>query len=1028
MSAPSFSSFPASYSSFPGTKTETSASCTKSTTHDKHKGERKKSRRKAYVRGHPTSTSDYRKDNTSPEGDVTSKESSRIYYFDRNGDPYNVQYGGLHAGDVPKYRLIDRKSILGLSRAWAVTHRTGKGIELGPVGQRKMRSLTDPNARALLLVPPTRRVRQAESAYKGGEVEGYLRLPSSPSQDINSESYRSITALKDDAQSGSETTDASDEDSGDESPSQGITLTAHQEKLKLLEQAIAEEPESTVCWLNILAHTLSTIPITSKNAFKARHEVTVSVLERSFATHPPNKTSAILRIRYLKAGEAIWPENKVKAEWEDAFKLGGADIWMEWLEWRIRQAENGVDGVIEDAVRLFRALGSDDDGELAKLCLNSNWKGFVERATGMFQAQAELSFGAPQALDGLDWDTQMQYLDSFWESEAPRFGEAGSRGWAAWFSGSRTDAHFPQSQRAEPMIDLDPYRQWALRETQQGETYFVPARSDSTDDPYSIVLFSDLRPFLIPLRSIVAKDAFRRTFMSFVGLHIPGFSQTLSTSALNWDDRWNLGHLTRRSYLDALFHSDASQIRLPTESVAGVIVGREKEYGDSRGPIKSWSSGVIRTLDRIEISKKGDIKAAMFGGEEIQGLDHDFIRRLFAALRFGPTDVDWDCLTLAFEAAINVMKALKLSRSFLAQNETLPRWIAHAQLELIRGRLDNARKIYQTVSQDPGFLSLPKSSDLYWCWANIEWINGNSAAALQIVLRSVGVAGYGNIATLRCKRGLDDVIRSEKDWKDREGWIKLRALLEILTGREVTSALQVFDDYREQQREPRQESLLVASLLFLYQYGVILKNAMAPRLLRERVGKAMEEYPSNTIILGLFLEGERGQCVWGRVRGILGEGGPKTKDIIRRLQEVWIAGWERGRWSAEVERTRSGLGAAVESYRTMGSYILWRICIEFEIRTGQLRTAKKLYYRAIRECPLVKELYLLAFEQLRSVFSGKELSGIGDTMAERGIRLRTGLDESIEGWEGQIEAAGDWDGGMDEIEDNARELRRLMPY
>jgi len=50
-------------------------------------------------------------------------------------------------------------------------------------------------------------------------------------------------------------------------------------------------------------------------------------------------------------------------------------------------------------------------------------------------------------------------------------------------------------------------------------------------------------------------------------------------------------------------------------------------------------------------------------------------------------------------------------------------------------------------------------------------------------------------------------------------------------------------------------------------------------------------------------------------------------------------------------------------------------------------------------------------------------------MAERGIRLRKGLDEVVgdmvdEGIEEERGGSGD----EDEIEHNARELRRLMPY
>ena len=105
-----------------------------------------------------------------------------------------------------------------------------------------------------------------------------------------------------------------------------------------------------------------------------------------------------------------------------------------------------------------------------------------------------------------------------------------------------------------------------------------------------------------------------------------------------------------------------------------------------------------------------------------------------------------------------------------------------------------------------------------------------------------------------------------------------------------------------------------------------------------------------------------------------------------------------------------------------------------------------MLYAAIGECPLAKgtayiifmqttlfnsltELYLLAFGPLRSVFNARELNAFADTMAERELRTRKGLDEFLEGWEEDM-AAQEEDGedGADELEYNANELRRLMPY
>lgn len=71
----------------------------------------------------------------------------------------------------------------------------------------------------------------------------------------------------------------------------------------------------------------------------------------------------------------------------------------------------------------------------------------------------------------------------------------------------------------------------------------------------------------------------------------------------------------------------------------------------------------------------------------------------------------------------------------------------------------------------------------------------------------------------------------------------------------------------------------------------------------------------------------------------------------------------------------------------------------------------------------------MAFGPLRSVFQVHELNGLADTMAERGIRLRQNLDDILEGMDMADEGGREGsENSENEIEHNARELRRLMPY
>lgn len=168
-------------------------------------------------------------------------------------------------------------------------------------------------------------------------------------------------------------------------------MTSHQQTLKALDRELSSDPSSVPTWLSLLSQTLSTIPLSSRNATKARSEITLSILSRALSQNAQSKE---LWLRYLRAGEDTWHESKLRAEWEDALKVsGGVEIWMEWLELRIRKASGGIAGIVEDAERVLGALNGDEMGRLRvfwRVAVVLQNAGYTERATAMFQAQAEL--------------------------------------------------------------------------------------------------------------------------------------------------------------------------------------------------------------------------------------------------------------------------------------------------------------------------------------------------------------------------------------------------------------------------------------------------------------------------------------------------------------------------------------------------------------------------------------------------------------------------------------------------------------
>lgn len=137
MSAPSFSSFP-SFNSFPdldpGPSKPSSKKPEESKRSDKDRKKGEKDKKKNDKKGerhkkHDLSSvdeeprhkkgrrrrdeDDHRKHDKFLESRIEPRDiestTRTLYYSDRRGDQLNLTYGGLHAGDVPRYNLVCRK-------------------------------------------------------------------------------------------------------------------------------------------------------------------------------------------------------------------------------------------------------------------------------------------------------------------------------------------------------------------------------------------------------------------------------------------------------------------------------------------------------------------------------------------------------------------------------------------------------------------------------------------------------------------------------------------------------------------------------------------------------------------------------------------------------------------------------------------------------------------------------------------------------------------------------------------------------
>lgn len=120
----------------------------------------------------------------------------------------------------------------------------------------------------------------------------------------------------------------------------------------------------------------------------------------------------------------------------------------------------------------------------------------------------------------------LQSLEEFWESEVPRVGDDGAQGWDRWQGANAMEADIPEngSIEFEASTECDPFVRWFQDET-AADQFIRPAKAsaintaeEDDDDPYRIVLFDDIRPFLFVIRSPEVKLQLVYAVLNYLGL------------------------------------------------------------------------------------------------------------------------------------------------------------------------------------------------------------------------------------------------------------------------------------------------------------------------------------------------------------------------------------------------------------------------------------------------------------------------------------------------------------------------------
>lgn len=222
--------------------------------------------------------------------------------------------------------------------------------------------------------------------------------------------------------------------------------------------------------------------------------------------------------------------------------------------------------------------------------------------------------------------------------------------------------------------------------------------------------------------------------------------------------------------------------------------------------------------------------------------------------------------------------------------------------------------------------------------------------------------------------------------------------------------------------------LLLCYLEFIQQHQLEYAfPIVAPREWRQAVGNAVERLPHDPVLLRLFVDAETSNtmsqslrrhfhqaqqrwqrqfdspllvewlfallCEFGRLErfashaaATLSESGAQMSSLPPQATCCLLHKYESN--VVGLERVRRLFQDMVESVRTQGNALCWRLYVRFEERLGKVEAARRVFYRGLAKCPWSKALYLDGVRVLRPYLSEGECKELVDFMSAKELHLR----------------------------------------
>ena len=563
--------------------------------------------------------------------------------------------------------------------------------------------------------------------------------------------------------------------------------------------------------------------------------------------------------------------------------------------------------------------------------------GYTELGIACFQALIELNFFRPlnpPPTDEISRDAELERFEEFWDSECPRFGEAGAQGWKSFDPDDLVEV--PATVDVEAGTSMD---EWVERE--ERSKLDMPARTTdetSQDDPYRVILFNDIRPFLYAFTTDVIRQV-PYTFLAFCGINIPSPEMSSNNSVLT--DSWLRNQFDMREFwprpADVRLISWINEEAVEPERVPGI----EGPFTFKR---KVWP------LDIDTLFSEQGTWFKRLEESDFHSVNTAFVTTALNQLKPVIQDEWIMVIHLAIENSLTPESVLKLAKSYLKARKTSTLlWDVYALLLWRRKCHDEARKVWKTAIEMT-FSTRADPIALWRTWIMAELEENVSRARAVLSLLSADrpkfdngeISFVGAASELKTRKYLQDQFdrnMSFKVWAAVEFFAVLIVLHHYFSSG-LEGAVSKYHEIHESLKSrtvtntPTHERILLSISRILFQHTRV-EGWYRASTLRDFWGDAIREFPCNTAFQSLFAWNEASARIDGRVRKLRTEL-EKHARVDTWLFAIWTElSLERGRVSEFAIRPlfEKAVGAM---YLSHSLAIFWRFLLSFRFLAHSL--------------------------------------------------------------------------------------------